>query len=293
MSDSETESEYQAKRTLDDSETESEVEAEVQQVVDTVKTLYSFLPGLFNFNTGICGWVPVGFVDQSGVSQQLVAMSIPMLVWFYSQQGVEAAETRSFFSSPSNFARYPSKLGRVDFLKVMLKTPFRPYALGSVDKPHSMAKNEECFVFVEYKAFQGVLQKCTDRFPVQKPPVFKKKVPERAGQGYAFRRDLLISELGGLEMRDEDRVKIPSIGVPWWKELMTPVVIEMLKLLPSAEVDVPAFDEIVGSVRSSLEAKHEQRRMAKAARNKRKRQRRRLCQDIVPLPPDDGIPYLR
>jgi len=264
VDDSETESDYEAERTVDDSETESYVEA----------LMYYFLPWLFNPNNGICCWVPVEFVDQSGVYQKLVAMSIVMLVWWYSEKGVQAAETRSFFRSPSNFARYPRKLGREDFLKVMLKTPFRPYALGSADKPNSMAKNEESFVFVEYKAFQEVLRKCTNRFPVQELEI-KKKAPGRAGQSYAFRQDLSISELGGLEIKDSDRKTIPSSGVPWWKELMTPVVIEMLKLVPFDEVDVKPFDEIAPSVRVSVQEKHQQIRKAKAARNKRKRQRLR------------------
>lgn len=115
------------------------------------------LPRLVDKKTGICGWVPVDFVDQSGVFRELVSMSIPM-IWVYTKQGLDAAEIRSSISSPSNFPRYPGRLRRADFSKVIIKTPFRPYAVGKVDTPNSMLKTRSASC-----SWGWGLDECTDR----------------------------------------------------------------------------------------------------------------------------------
>lgn len=117
----------------------------------------------------------------------------------------------------------------------MLKTPFRPYAVGKADKPHSMAKNEERFVFTPLEEFKTLLQKCCDRFPVSGNVALRTKSPERAGQTWALRiRSTLISstgpisEIGGMELSKDDKMLVPSMGVSWWKDMFTPSVLKCL-----------------------------------------------------------------
>lgn len=249
------------------------------------------LPLLFDTSsTGICGWVPVGFVDKNEVSQELVVISIPMMIWIYAQQGLDSAEIRSFFSSPSNFLRYPDKLGRADFLKVMLKTPFRPYAVGKENKPYSMAKNEERFVFTPLDEFRAVLKVCTDRFPPSSTGkmVYKTKIPERAGQQYALKVRSSISsstgpvpELGGMELSAGEKKLVPSMEVRWWKDLLTPTVMKFLESglgAPSVHVEADSFDDTVKRLASVIQAKLQRKRDAKAARNKRNKERKRLSE---------------
>lgn len=79
----------------------------------------------------------------------------------------------------------------------------------------------------------------------------------RTGQTYAFRKGP-ISELGGLELADKDKLLVRSNGVPWWKELWTPTVTKVLESLPSyaysGEVEAKTLDCIVESVGKVLEA---------------------------------------
>lgn len=227
--------------------------------------------------SGICCWVPVGFENEDEVPQELIVISIQMMVWVYTKLGMDAAEVRSFFTSPSNFPRFSDKFQREEFLKIILKTPFRPYAVGRADKPYSMVKNEERFVFTTMKAFRSMLDECHERFPGTEKVVLKKS-PERAGQMYAFGAGAptsspgLFSELGGLELTNEDKRLVPAMGVKWWKDLLTPTVLKFV----GSGTEVKTFDDTAEGLVDVLKAKLRQKQKVKAAKNKRSRERKRL-----------------
>lgn len=235
---------------------------------------------LFDNNvSGICCWCPVGFENKDGF-HELIAISMPMMVGFYTKLGLDAAEVRSFFGSPSNFPRFSEKLQREEFLKIITKTPFRPFAVSKAEKPYSMAKNEERFVFTTMNAFQAVIKECLKRFPVHEKVVLK-KYPQRAGQMYAFGVGApatspgYFPELGGMVLTDKDKRLVPAMGVRWWKELLTPTVEKVCGI----DNEAPTFDDTAIGLVGVLKAKERQKQRVKAAKNKRYREKRRITLD--------------
>ena len=53
-----------------------------------------------------------------------------MVAWYLPESIGLVEKVSSLVGSPSNFSRYPVKIKRDDFF--ILKTPFRPYAVGKV-----------------------------------------------------------------------------------------------------------------------------------------------------------------
>lgn len=258
---------------------------------------YSKLPLLFNPLVGVACYVPVDFVDVSGIVQKLVVISIAMMVWYFTKEvsmGLDEAEVRSFFCSPTNFPRFWTKFDRRDFQSLILKTPFRPYAVGKDSKPNSLTKNEERFVVTPLAEFQTLLERCCERYPILGNVTFKTKWPERAGQKYAFRaRDWVdastgpISELGGLELSKTSKKLVPAMGVEWWKDLMTPSVKQVLEVCGKVPLSV-SFETCEERQASAAQAVLDKVRRKKISKNKRARENKRQREQV----PDDGIESL-
>lgn len=244
--------------------------------VDSVRNkVLSRIPGLFNMTSGITPWVPVEFQGEDGKEHKLVVFCVPMFVSYFTREsglGIDPNEVKSIIGSPSNFPRYQIK--RVDLPKIILKTPFRPYALGKAENPNSLTKNEERFIFVSWGEFKDFLNK---RSPVSLAVVPMTKFPERVAQRYAFRCRFegtstgRISELGGLELTKEEKMFVPAMGVQWWKDLLTPIVMECQEIVVgSATVpyDVLGFDQTVVKDNQKREAALVKKRARKNRANK-------------------------
>ena len=190
------------------------------------ESILRLLPVLFNIVTGYCAWVPASYD-----SVEVVVVSIRIIRWiveFYLvgatplSQEVKVEEFKELFLRQWQLmGKEPVNVdyGSRDFRSLLLQTPFKPSHLKM-----GVSQNSNKFFVAkaaDWKFFMGQIRL---KFPVC--DVKFTKVQEVAIETLGERFSVLPWNakpgwLNGHGFSVEKRKKIPSMGVPWWRELMS------------------------------------------------------------------------
>lgn len=192
--------------------------------------LYPLLPYMFNGERGICGWVPVDFTDDDGTDHSVVVLSVRMTEYIMTEtasMGYLKNYIPNFLRSFSRFndGRKPSMN---EFIRIMIRTPFKCYVLGKNGRTFTFKNNEDNYILMDAEYWKKLMNDIVAFFPDASKtiPVPEKKIPMNAmTQRWSLvatsgkdSRTPAISNLMDCRLSFDERMHMPACGVPWWRE---------------------------------------------------------------------------
>lgn len=235
---------------------QEEEEAKRQQGLSEsdVQFVMTCLCSLFSTVTGVCAWAPSVYEGQT-----VVIIYLPFLIWVLENAGyMQDHQVRRFFgtgeSSPHPVFDGLQQCGMVDFnseefRNALKTTPFK------IPRRERKMNNQDFAVF----AMTGWMQliRTHNEGDVELDSLDDAK--RLFGTNYAFAKNTLHSyksKFGGLTFTEYEQTKVPAMGVPWWKELFSPVVRECFGLEDSECTHVAGCERVPGvKVNSHAEVK--------------------------------------
>ena len=195
---------------------------------------WQVLPLLFNGSTGHCAWVPVTYTHSDNTERDVVVVSLPMVEHMCCAYFDDVVRNKEEISTilKSGIPRIildEGKMSMKDFLHIMSKTPFRPYAHG-IKKASVTGNNVHRYYIVDSRKWKKLLEDINSHFPDR---------PRKLPTGFECKKmDLTtmtqrwsivahspgndstsnIPSLAGKVLTMKDREGCPAIGIPWWKE---------------------------------------------------------------------------
>lgn len=208
----------------DQSDEESDLTQSLPTLVmsETADKVLPYIPVLFNGDTGVCGWVPVG-CEVNGHYGTVVIVSAVAIEWILQSEGV-VVETDAILEClrENLIVMQPS----TDmFVQMMLCTPFKVVVRGGV--PIGAEQSGILIVPSEsFKKFLGAIRAHYFSRPDRITAKVGKFLKWSIGQRYAMTKEWRglgdsrpVAELHGSTLSYEERSRVPSFGIPWWKEL--------------------------------------------------------------------------
>jgi len=195
---------------------------------------WQVLPLLFNGSTGHCAWVPVTYTHSDDTERDVVVVSLPMVEYMCCSHFDDVVRNKEEIGTilKSGIPRIileEGKMSMKDFINIISKTPFRPYAHG-IKKASVTGNNVHRYYIVDSVKWKKLLEDISAHFPDR---------PLKLPTGFEFKKmDLTtmtqrwsivahspgndstssIPSLAGKILTLRDREGCPSIGIPWWKE---------------------------------------------------------------------------
>ena len=222
------------------------LEKKMNQMVDGVSTTKAFanadhwrfwqiLPLLFNGSTGHCAWAPVTYTHSTDNKERdVVVVSLPMVEHMCFQYYSDVARCKEELGTilKSGISRVVLDEGKMymeDFITIMSKTPFRPYAHG-LDKARVTGNNVHRYYIVDSGKWKKLMGEIHENFPdrpLKLPLGFESTKMDLTTMSHRYavvahspgnNSTAQIPCLGNKVLDLEERKACPAMGIPWWKE---------------------------------------------------------------------------
>ena len=195
------------------------------------KQIAPILPLLFNGESGICGWVPVNFSDSAGIGHSVVVVAVSMIQYIFSQlpyKGHLAAAVGNFLRANLVRFRGGARPSYDDFVEIIMRTPFKCYALGNRGKHFAFRQNDDNYIITEGTYWSDLMKEISDFFPEADTSLSLKNFTfpvGSMGQCWSLMatskdddRTPVIDNLRHTRLNFGERMRMPACGVPWWRE---------------------------------------------------------------------------
>ena len=190
---------------------------------DKYSRLWSVIPLLFDGYTGQCGWTPVTYGEKDLVVISLASIEFMVTTHFTGvvRTKTEVAVALDSIVEPITVGEGP--LPRQDFLNILLRTNYRPYASG-LARVKISGKNMERFIIVWADDWKRSIRTMRERFPhsVGRMPVGCESHPWNSivtmTQDYSMSGDKVNFLKPQRSLTREEMERCPSTSVTWWRE---------------------------------------------------------------------------
>ena len=222
------------------------LEKKMNKMVDGVSTtkvfsnadhwrFWQILPLLFNGSTGHCAWVPVTYTHSTDNNERdVVVVSLPMVEHMCFQYYSDVARCKEELGTilKSGIPRVVLDEGKMymkDFMSIMSKTPFRPYAHG-LDKVRVTGNNVHRYYIVDSGKWKKLMGEIHENFPdrpLKLPLGFEGTKMDLTTMSHRYAvvahspgnsSTAKIPCLGNKILDLDERKACPAMGIPWWKE---------------------------------------------------------------------------
>jgi hypothetical protein len=223
----------------------STLRREVASTEDTRQQFMRVLHTLFNGATGVIGMCPVGFRDVDNVFHKLVVVSMPIMVWYFkkAKTGVKLTELaiRAFFASGNPLQLAPEFVYS-DFIKIMLRTPFKIRAIGTRGNRNDRANRNE-FIILDGETARVKLAEAKGMYNLTSTELALETVRRPHSHGHDGQR--IAFTLGSKNSKNSGKIqiygnkiftmdemaRIPAMGIPLTVEMYDlPYVLEFFGL---------------------------------------------------------------
>lgn len=196
---------------------------------------WQILPLLFNGSTGHCAWIPVTYTHSTdNLERDVVVVSLPMVEHMCFQYYSDVARCKEELgtilkSGISRVVLDEGKMFMVDFMSIMSKTSFRPYAHG-LDKLRVTGNNVHRYYIVESDKWKKLMGDIHEKFPdrpLRLPIGFEWTKMDLTTMSHRY---AVIAHSPGNDstapipclkkkvLSLEERKACPAMGIPMWKE---------------------------------------------------------------------------